>query len=204
MQPPGIDAIVAAVEEGSNGFPPVSIPHQRHVSFAILLLCNPCTVANVHLAVALLSLLMFSSCCNQALTAEQQEKLAQAIAANSARNERAAALRRRGLLSMSTDCPRLLQQVPPATVRLATLSFVCCRLNSVSDAWLKRKCARAKGRCRLLRRCGAGVARSQRACRPRPAGTPSRWSWPGKPWSASRPWARCVHGYHQCLPTTAT
>jgi hypothetical protein len=62
---------------------------------------------------------MFRSRCHQALTAEQQEKLALAIAANSARNERAAALRRRGLLSMSTDCPRLLQQVPPATVQLA-------------------------------------------------------------------------------------
>ena len=32
MQPPGIDAIVAAVEEGSNGFPPVSIaPSVTHL-----------------------------------------------------------------------------------------------------------------------------------------------------------------------------
>lgn len=135
MQPPGIDAIVAAVEEGSNGFPPVSIPHQRHVSSGIFLSCNPCTVANVHSLWRrlLLTLLMFSSCCNQALTAEQQEKLAQAIAANSGRNERAAALRRRGLLSMSTDCPRLLQQVPPSAVRLAFPEFDRCRLNSTID-----------------------------------------------------------------------
>jgi hypothetical protein len=41
MQPPGIDAIVAAVEEGSNGFPPVSIPRQRHVSPDIVLARTP-------------------------------------------------------------------------------------------------------------------------------------------------------------------
>ena len=41
-------------------------------------------------------------------------------------------------------------------------------------------------------RCGAGVARLQQACHPHPAGNPSRWSWPGRPWSASRPWARCA------------
>lgn len=60
--------------------------------------------------------------CRQALTAEQQEKLAQAIAANSSRKERAEAKERHSQLSMSTDCPLRLRQVGHQTAVMCTLA----------------------------------------------------------------------------------